>query len=718
MSAVRASSFHLQPTKDLYNGNIAAWTSFIQPSPPAIPPTLPPALENLTGYTYEYDVLNRLLQADFKSYSGGAWIDPGAMYNASYSYDPNGNIRTLTRDGSQSNPGPMDNLTYQYEQQPVTGEESNRLQHLVESAPSPSPIIGDLEAQPIQQNYSYDEIGELTGDQSESITNIAWTTYGKVASVSKLNQTIEFLYDAQGNRVRKRVYDPANPTDMAETFYVYEAGGKVVAIYENCVDEEPTPHPDSDGDGFTDDVDNCPCVYNPDQLDSDGDGVGDACDQFPGAPDPPPDCDGDGIPNSEDLCPTVAQAAPDDQDGDGFPDEVDQCPCVASETIDCSCVEPYNLVEWVIYGNAAHGRVAEGKPSNISRPASEGTPIAQPVETFTRILDEKYYELKDHLGNARVVVSDMKQPTTESGLAPFAAVLSSYANYYPYGMLQPDRSWQGGQWRYGFNGKEMDDEWSNAGGGVPVTGNAYDFGFRVYETRLARWISTDPCEFKYPAISPYAFVANNPILRIDPDGRKFTYASEELRSAVEAVIRYVEQHHEEWGRRLRYLAESPDFTIHIALPYNFAGDDIHFDNPDTYTGVPTIRWNPELGYEYGVEVNGETVIQRISPAITFVDEASGAWFVFGPDDNGEPPSQDELKHRNFQWDKGNIRGVDPDYDTKNERRSVDDAYDVAKAAGEVKYKRQSHKRDGGRGTIKTSGVTSNVPAQEESDTSE
>ncbi len=334
-------------------------------------------MENLTGYTYEYDVLNRLLQADFKSYSGGAWIDPGAMYNASYSYGPNGNIRTLTRDGSQSNPGPMDNLTYQYEQQPVTGEESNRLQHLVESAP-PSPIIGDLEAQPIQQNYSYDEIGELTGDQSESITNIAWTTYGKVASVSKLNQTIEFLYDAQGNRVRKRVYDPANPTDMAETFYVYEAGGKVVAIYENCVDEEPTPHPDSDGDGFTDDVDNCPCVYNPDQLDSDGDGVGDACDQFPGAPDPPPDCDGDGIPNSEDLCPTVAQAAPDDQDGDGFPDEVDQCPCVASENDRLQLhrtIQPRRMGDLRQCGTGTHcGRQAlEHQPTGVRRNTDRST---------------------------------------------------------------------------------------------------------------------------------------------------------------------------------------------------------------------------------------------------------------------------------------------------------------------------------------------------------
>ena len=56
---------------------------------------------------------------------------------------------------------------------------------------------------------------------------------------------------------------------------------------------DPFPN-DEDEDGVTDSEDNCPSVYNPDQLDTDNDGLGDACD---------PDDDNDGIDDDIDPYP-------------------------------------------------------------------------------------------------------------------------------------------------------------------------------------------------------------------------------------------------------------------------------------------------------------------------------------------------------------------------------------------------------------------------------
>ena len=68
-------------------------------------------------------------------------------------------------------------------------------------------------------------------------------------------------------------------------------------------------------------------------------------------------------------------------------------------------------------------------------------------------------------------------------------------------------------YRFGFNGKENDNE-------VKGTGNSVDFGARIYDSRLGRWLSVDPLQVKYPDKSPYNFCSNNPIIFVDPDGIK------------------------------------------------------------------------------------------------------------------------------------------------------------------------------------------------------
>jgi hypothetical protein len=41
----------------------------------------------------------------------------------------------------------------------------------------------------------------------------------------------------------------------------------------------------------------------------------------------------------------------------------------------------------------------------------------------------------------------------------------------------------------------------------------------------SRWLSLDPLAAKYPGISPYAYVANNPVIYVDPDGRVIKFSS-------------------------------------------------------------------------------------------------------------------------------------------------------------------------------------------------
>ena len=47
-------------------------------------------------------------------------------------------------------------------------------------------------------------------------------------------------------------------------------------------------------------------------------------------------------------------------------------------------------------------------------------------------------------------------------------------------------------YRYGFNGKEKDDDWTG------TTGATYDYGFRIYDSRIGKFLSVDPLTGKYP----------------------------------------------------------------------------------------------------------------------------------------------------------------------------------------------------------------------------
>jgi len=134
------------------------------------------------------------------------------------------------------------------------------------------------------------------------------------------------------------------------------------------------------------------------------------------------------------------------------------------------------------------------------------------ISTFTR--GEKIYELSNHLGNVLLTITDKKiQHTTDNSTVDYyTAEIVTANDYYPFGMQMPGRKYSiAGKYRYGFNGKEKDDE-------INGEGNTYDFGERIYDSRIGRFFSVDPLEEDYEDISPYAFASNNPIFFVDENG--------------------------------------------------------------------------------------------------------------------------------------------------------------------------------------------------------
>lgn len=94
--------------------------------------------------------------------------------------------------------------------------------------------------------------------------------------------------------------------------------------------------------------------------------------------------------------------------------------------------------------------------------------------------------------------------------------LQNTYDYSPFGVSLDGRTIDGDFYRRGFNGMEKDDEFKGKG-------NSYDFGARFLDVRLGRFLSIDIKAGKYTGLTPYNFVADNPIIYIDPDGNDIVY---------------------------------------------------------------------------------------------------------------------------------------------------------------------------------------------------
>lgn len=241
LNAQTSNPYHLQASagRDLFNGNISTWSGrYDLDAMNVLNPTL--AFEDKTiasGRRFEYDELNRIKKAQYATLNP-SWSN-SASYLETFGYDANGNITNLNRVGYGSTAGvrAMDNMTYNY----YSPGSNNLLKNVTDAGDNTNPLLyNDIKSQTAYpNNYSYDAIGNLIGDQQEGITSIDWNLSGKISKIVKtlgsINQTMEFMYDATGQRVAKKVYDhTATDLQLAAitTYYVRDGSGNPMAIYK------------------------------------------------------------------------------------------------------------------------------------------------------------------------------------------------------------------------------------------------------------------------------------------------------------------------------------------------------------------------------------------------------------------------------------------------------------------------------------------------------
>ncbi|MEQ8626122.1 DUF6443 domain-containing protein [Ekhidna sp.] len=514
------------------------------------------------AYVYKYDLNNRLQNASYGTFSGSDTNFNGPeFYSMNASYDENGNIINLSRNGNLDGTQiQMDELTYTYE----NSNESNRLFRVTDDGDD-NKGFKELPSMP-GRIYYYDQNGNMTSDLYKEITNIEYNKWNFPTKVIFLNgMEVDLYYDGNGNKLRKSVkngssiqtidYTRVGQYEDNELSFVNTPTGRVIKqlegfhyeyylkdhlgntrvvfgylperkIYEAKMESENSGQEESEfsfPSGIRTNVQNNTFLGD-ESVALNGSISG----KQVGPAKVLPVSSGDrvsievwakyifenwnntsvgdiaGIITSSFNVASVGTGATEASTALG---NALENPGASGLFVGSSEDRPKAYLQYLFF-DSDYNYVAEGSGFVPVTTDSEGdfSKLETEALTFESSGHLFIYIANESNQDAEVFFDDLKI-VHEGG--DLSLKLTQTNDFYPFGLTFNSVNSEGTpKQRFLFNGKEHQD---NTGW--------FDFGARMYNPEIGRWHNIDPLAEKYFTLSPYSYVANNPVNAIDPDGR-------------------------------------------------------------------------------------------------------------------------------------------------------------------------------------------------------
>ena len=465
-------------------------------------------------YNFEYDSLNRLTAANSYLPDFGTSNNLG---NTIYNYDKIGNITNLELIVDNQNT----TQAYDY----VYEGSTNRL----------SFVEGKQGA--INRNYTYDSNGNLKSDNSRKIVDVDYNIDNMPISIRKSeniegfdkNEWVDYKYGINNERVYKQVYDQYNlpivQGSVAE-YYLTDPNGNTIGMLDLSSGEwewyahgleriarikpipsnQPTFYPRDWWSGKDDYNGVSALDVNEIRL---------AIENYMLEPGEPNNLL---FNNNESLNLQMVLESELSEEGEVmFNPEMSMSLESPNQLLvfNGSNGETYTTTLAAFYEGSTAASLPDVSATWMNRASLAGGVDSDWTSSGTLIASPKqvdYYRY-DHLGNTRVVY----EAEWDIDLNQIKFNLKGAYDYFPYGKILRSYVPGNGYERYLTTQHERDAETiseNNAGTGLD------NRGARFYDSDVARFLSLDPAAAEYPSWSDYNYVLGNPVMFIDPDGKR------------------------------------------------------------------------------------------------------------------------------------------------------------------------------------------------------